>query len=174
MDPLRNAMSGEDTLARLRGLFSALSPSEKKVGQFVLDNPENVIYMTLAEIANRALVSDATAVRFCRSIGYEGWLEFKIALTRTIPHSPQLIHKDISILGLARIDLWVELEQTQEEGLHRRDALGAPKHDRKGLVEVEYNQQDHHYRISFRNLAKWPVIQTKKVRVQIVCNNLVH
>lgn len=52
--------------------------------------------MTLAEIAQRSGVSDATALRFCRSLGYEGWLEFKIALVQALPHSPQLIHNGLS------------------------------------------------------------------------------
>jgi RpiR family transcriptional regulator, carbohydrate utilization regulator len=85
-----------DALSRLRGLFPSLSPAEKRVGEFILENPENVIRMTLAEIASQTGVSDATAVRFCRSIGYEGWLEFKIALTQALPKSPRLIHADIS------------------------------------------------------------------------------
>jgi len=85
-----------DTLARLRGYLPSLSPAEKKVGQFVLAQPEDVIHMTLAEIAERIQVSDATAVRFCQSIGYDGWLDFKIGLTRSIPRSAQLIHKDVS------------------------------------------------------------------------------
>lgn len=97
MDQPQNGMSGGDTLARLRGLFPSLSPAEKKVGEYVLDNFEKVVRMTLAEIADRAGVSDATAVRFCRSLGYDGWLEFKLALTQTLPRSPQLIHSDVSM-----------------------------------------------------------------------------
>ncbi len=107
LDPDRNAVSAEEgysrtdspqgnTLARLRGYLASLSPAEKKVAQFVLANPEEVIHMTLAEVATHAQVSDATVVRFCQTIGHDGWLEFKIGLTRAIPHSPQLIHKDLS------------------------------------------------------------------------------
>jgi DNA-binding MurR/RpiR family transcriptional regulator len=73
-----------------------LSPAESKVGQFVLADPREVIRMTLAEIAQQSGVSDATALRFCRSLGYEGWLEFKIALVQSLPHSPQLIHNGVS------------------------------------------------------------------------------
>jgi RpiR family transcriptional regulator, carbohydrate utilization regulator len=97
MDQPQNVSFGGDTLARLRGLFPSLSPAERKVGEYVLENPDKTIRMTLAEIAHQAGVSDATAVRFCRSLGYEGWLEFKIALVQALPHSPQWIHSDISI-----------------------------------------------------------------------------
>lgn len=96
MDQQLHAGLSGDTLARLRGLLPSLSPAESKVGQFVLADPREVIRMTLAEIARQSGVSDATAVRFCRSLGYEGWLEFKIALVQALPSSPQLIHNGIS------------------------------------------------------------------------------
>ncbi len=86
-----------DAFSMLRAYYPGLSPSEKKVGDFILENPETVIRMTLAEIAARTGVSDATAVRFCRSLGFEGWLEFKIALTQALPKSAHLIHKDINL-----------------------------------------------------------------------------
>lgn len=88
--------SADDALAKLRGFLTSLSPAERKVGQFVLDHSEEVTHMTLAEVASLTQVSDATAVRFCQSIGFDGWLDFKIGLTRAIPNSPQLIHKDVS------------------------------------------------------------------------------
>ena len=96
MDQQQNTSMVSDAFSRLRGLYPSLSPAESKVGQFVLDNPEKIMHMTLAEIASQTGVSDATAVRFCRSLGYEGWLEFKIALIQALPHSPQLIHNGIS------------------------------------------------------------------------------
>jgi RpiR family transcriptional regulator, carbohydrate utilization regulator len=96
MDQQHHAGLSGDTLARLRGLLPSLSPAESKVGQFVLADPREVIRMTLAEIAQQSGVSDATALRFCRSLGYEGWLEFKIALVQALPHSPQLIHNGVS------------------------------------------------------------------------------
>jgi RpiR family carbohydrate utilization transcriptional regulator len=97
MDQPQNVGFNGDTFARVRGLLPSLSPAERKVGEYVLDHFEKVIRMTLAEIAGQIGVSDATAIRFCRSLGYEGWLEFKIALVQALPNSPQLIHNDIAI-----------------------------------------------------------------------------
>lgn len=65
------------------------------MGDYILENYEDVVRMTLAEIANYSGVSDATAIRFCRSIGYEGWMQFKFALTRALPPTSQLILDDI-------------------------------------------------------------------------------
>lgn len=47
--------------------------------------------MTLADVAEESDVSDATVLRFCRSIGYKKWLEFKIALSQAFPNLPDQI-----------------------------------------------------------------------------------
>jgi DNA-binding MurR/RpiR family transcriptional regulator len=51
--------------------------------------------MTLAEVGHESGVSDATVLRFCRSIGYKRWLEFKVDLIRTLPGSPEQILDDV-------------------------------------------------------------------------------
>ena len=46
--------------------------------------------MTLDEIAAQVGVSNATALRFCYSLGYESWLTFKFALVQSLPNAPRL------------------------------------------------------------------------------------
>lgn len=84
-----------DALARMRGIYPSLPPSERKVVDFVLGNVEDVIRMTLADLAQHSSVSDATVVRLCRSLGYNNFLELKISLTRSIGDSPRLIYDDV-------------------------------------------------------------------------------
>lgn len=84
-----------DLLARMRAVYPSLPPSERKVVDFVLSNFEDVIRMTLAELAQRSGVSDATVVRLCRSLDFNNYLEFKISLTRSINDTPRMIHDDV-------------------------------------------------------------------------------
>jgi RpiR family carbohydrate utilization transcriptional regulator len=79
-----------NALSRLRGFLTSLSPAEKKVGEYTLENPERVLKMTLDEIAEQAGISNATALRFCYSLGYDSWLAFKFALVQSLPNSPRL------------------------------------------------------------------------------------
>ncbi len=79
-----------NALSRLRGFLPSLSPAEKKVGEYALENPDRVIQMTLDEIAAQVGVSNATALRFCYSLGYESWLAFKFALVQSLPDAPRL------------------------------------------------------------------------------------
>lgn len=74
----------EGCLLRIRGLFPGLRPSEKKVARYVLDHPEEVVDLSVTELAQRSGVSDATIVKFCQRIGYAGYQQFKIMLSREL------------------------------------------------------------------------------------------
>ena len=84
-----------DVLARMRAAYPSLPPSERKVVDFILTNFEEVIRMTLAELAQRSGVSDATVVRLCRSLGLNNFMELKIGLTRSVGDAPRLIHDSV-------------------------------------------------------------------------------
>jgi len=84
-----------DVLSKVRGFYPSLSSSEKKVADFVLEHYQETIRMTLADVAQECGVSDATVLRFCRSIGYKRWLEFKIVLTQTLPNLPEQILDEV-------------------------------------------------------------------------------
>ncbi len=84
-----------DVLSIIRGFYSSLSISEKKVADYILANLHDAIRMTLADVGHESGVSDATVLRFCRSIGYKRWLEFKVDLIRTLPSSPEQIIDDV-------------------------------------------------------------------------------
>lgn len=90
-----NTIFTTESLARMRAAYPSLPPSERKVVDFILTNFTEVIRMTLAELAQHSGVSDATVVRLCRSLGYNNFLELKIALTRTMDDSSRLIHDDV-------------------------------------------------------------------------------
>ena len=95
MGNMLNTLSSSDVLSKVGGFYTSLSSSEKKVADFVLEHYEETIRMTLADVAQESGVSDATVLRFCRSIGYESWLEFKINLTQMLPNLPEQILDEV-------------------------------------------------------------------------------
>jgi len=86
----------EKALVRIRSLYESLSPSEQKVADYVLTHPHDVLQMPIAVLAKQAGVSDPTVIRFCRSLGYRGYLEFKIALARDTASPVRLIQASVS------------------------------------------------------------------------------
>jgi len=80
-----------DFFARIKTTYQSLSPSEKKVGDYILQHAHDVMSMTLAELADKCQVSDATALRFSRHLGYKGWLQLKVALIQSLPQHEKTV-----------------------------------------------------------------------------------
>jgi DNA-binding MurR/RpiR family transcriptional regulator len=72
------------------------------VAQFVLENPQEVLSVSISALAQRARVSEATVLRFVRAVGYEGYGRFRIALaedtaTQSIREGLEKIHEDVTV-----------------------------------------------------------------------------
>ncbi len=70
--------------------LQAMRKSERKVGQFVLAQPDEVIRMRIVDLAEQAEVSEPTVVRFCRAVGCNGFQDFKLALAQQLASSPSI------------------------------------------------------------------------------------
>lgn len=79
----------------ITGQLDTLTNAERKVGQFVLANVQAVATYTVAETAHAAGVSEATVVRFCRSVGYKGYLDFRFELVKMLGDPVRNLHGDI-------------------------------------------------------------------------------
>jgi len=88
-DHVPDLEGGSPLLERVRASRDALSPAEKRVANFVLDNPRTALNDPIALIAQGAEVSQPTVIRFCRSLGFLGLADFKLklgsGLTGTLP-----------------------------------------------------------------------------------------
>lgn len=93
--PVSKGMPTPSCLPRVRGSFHRLRPSEQKVASYILAEPDRVVYSSVTEVAEQAGVSDATVIRFCRSLGFAGFQELKIALSRELVAPERHIHQDI-------------------------------------------------------------------------------
>lgn len=71
--------------SRIRTLLPAASRSNKKLARFVLDNGLYVAFASAADLGDKIGVSAATVVRFCQSLGYEGYPELQAAVRAGLP-----------------------------------------------------------------------------------------
>ncbi len=62
--------------------------SERKVAEYVLSHPNDIIHMRIVDLASEAEVSEPTVVRFCRAIGCDGFQDFKLNLAQQLASSP--------------------------------------------------------------------------------------
>jgi len=67
-------------LVHLSNVIAGLSEAASRVGQYILANPEKVVRQTVAELAEFTHSGQASVVRLCRQLGFNGFSDFKLAL----------------------------------------------------------------------------------------------
>ncbi|MCY4201021.1 MAG: MurR/RpiR family transcriptional regulator [Aestuariivita sp.] len=85
----REAQVAIDVISNLKSRASDLPKRERKVASFVQENFEAVISMSIADLAAACGVSSPTIVRFSRSMGCDGYREFKMRLAQNLAVSLQ-------------------------------------------------------------------------------------
>jgi glucokinase len=129
-DHLPDSDSSNPVLERVRGALGGLSPAERRVANFVLDNPRTVMNEPIAVIAQGAEVSQPTVIRFCRSLGHQGLADFKLklgsGLTGTMPVQRAQVRRQDSTGDLcAKV-----LDNTISAIMHFRESLNVDAVDR--------------------------------------------
>jgi DNA-binding MurR/RpiR family transcriptional regulator len=74
------------SLIKIKETIQDLSPSEKRVAQYILDNPADISHLSIGELADKSGSSEATVVRLCKILGYNGYKDFKISITKDIAY----------------------------------------------------------------------------------------
>lgn len=72
-----------------------LRRAERRVADFILDNSRRVITMNLGTLAREAGVSEPTAIRFCRTVGCDGFSDLKIQLAQAVAVGSPHLHSTI-------------------------------------------------------------------------------
>ncbi|HEU5140489.1 MAG TPA: MurR/RpiR family transcriptional regulator [Bacillales bacterium] len=67
-------------LVGIQQALPSLKPSEKKVADYILGNPEKVVNYSVQKLAAHAEVSEATIVRFSRTLKCKGFQELKLRI----------------------------------------------------------------------------------------------
>ncbi|MCK5704459.1 MAG: MurR/RpiR family transcriptional regulator, partial [Cyclobacteriaceae bacterium] len=53
--------------------YNSLSKTEKRVAEYIQKHMDEAVVLTLQGLAEKCDTSDATVLRFCRSLGYMGF-----------------------------------------------------------------------------------------------------
>jgi RpiR family carbohydrate utilization transcriptional regulator len=85
-----------DLFVRIRFLLPSLPRAEKAIAQALLENPEAITHMTLAEIARESGSSEASIIRFCKRMGYDGYSSLKEDFIRSIAEGTDIQSEGIN------------------------------------------------------------------------------
>lgn len=91
-------------LARIAAVRDQIRPSERKLADYAMAHPGDVINLSMAELADRVGVSEPTVARFCSALGCRGFREFKIKLAQDIAGGMPFLHQDLSVDGELNAD----------------------------------------------------------------------
>ena len=104
-------------LARLATLLPDLRDSEQRVAEYVLARPEEMIYLSVTELAERSDTSEATVIRWAQRLGFAGYSALKIALALELrggaPQADDLA-PDSDLAAIKRKVIQVNVESLQD------------------------------------------------------------
>lgn len=85
-----------NVLLKIQHQLPLLSKKEQHVAEYVLANVETVTTSTIHETAKHSQVSVATVIRFCRSVGLNGFPELKLALSAQQSVSEEILYEELA------------------------------------------------------------------------------
>lgn len=92
----RSPVSNLDgTLVKLRSIHPSLRSAEARVAEWILTYPQEIMHMSITELAEKCGVAEATIVRLCKKLGYNGFQELKISLARDLVEPIKNIHEEV-------------------------------------------------------------------------------
>ena len=83
-------------LRQIKKSLPDLRKSEQTVAEFVLKDPKSIIMMKTAEASNEMGISEPTLIRFCKTIGFSGFQEFKINLSQQLAADDYFVMYEIN------------------------------------------------------------------------------
>ncbi|WP_019534760.1 MurR/RpiR family transcriptional regulator [Paenibacillus ginsengihumi] len=83
-------------IARIEATQQYFTDTEKKIAEFLLSKPDEIIRLSITELSEKTTSSDSSIIRFCRKIGYKGYQEMKIDVARSLSTPTKQLHEDIN------------------------------------------------------------------------------
>ncbi len=102
-------------LRQLRDMHPNLTGKGKILNSYVLEHPQKVVFMTIKELAQATGVSEATVVRFVRTLGFEGYNNFLHELRDVVDTDSPMLER--MHLSAPETDMGSRLHTVVSEGM---------------------------------------------------------
>ncbi len=81
----------------IRIKYNTLSPTQKQVADFILNNSEQVILLPITDLAEKCNTSETTVVRFLHKMGFKSYQVFRVRMAQEITEqSVQGVYEEIT------------------------------------------------------------------------------
>lgn len=61
-----------------------MTPVEKIIAEYILENKEKIPSLSVKELARKSRTSDASVLRFCKTLGYHGYRDFIVGISAAL------------------------------------------------------------------------------------------
>ena len=68
----------------IREKYTKLFPAEQKVAKYIVDHTQEVVNYNVAELAKKSQASEATVVRTCKHLGFDGYYQMRLLLSKDV------------------------------------------------------------------------------------------
>lgn len=79
----------KDFITSIKACYNQLTKAEKKVADFILQKPRDVLFMSITDLAEACEVGDTSVFRFCKTMDLKGYQEFKMVLSLSLNEGPE-------------------------------------------------------------------------------------
>lgn len=79
----------------LQNMLLQLPASERKIAQFILENPQSILNSTVNDIGAQAKTSGAAVIRLCKSLGLNGFQDLKVRIAGDLVKPAEQGYRDI-------------------------------------------------------------------------------
>ncbi len=86
----------DNVLSRIRTRYQTLGPSARAIADFVLEQPDSIIRMSVTELADATGASEGSVINFCQLLGASGFQQLKLSLAQDLVQPVQFIHEDLA------------------------------------------------------------------------------
>ncbi len=82
-------------LSRIENMRTSLGAVGQRIAEFIARHPQDVVHMSVSELAERTEASEGSVIALCKSLGATGFQQLKIALAQETVLPVQFIHEDL-------------------------------------------------------------------------------
>lgn len=108
-------------MLRIKTMYDDMGPGERKIADWLLNNQNEIISLSISELAEKCGCGEATIVRFARRLGLVGYQELKISIAQETSSAGHIINESITgndsctvIFSKISNDIYRSLEHTKK------------------------------------------------------------
>lgn len=109
-----------DYLIKIKERWDEFTPSDKKIGEYIVDNPQEIVECNTLDLAELIDTSQSAIIRFVKKIGYKGYIDFKIDVAKSLEETNELFLDEVitknesieSIISKSKNNVLATVEKT--------------------------------------------------------------